>query len=241
MHTILKITHKGIEKTKINEKTFFIIDAKEFLQSLFENLFQEKVNTLDRGLATLIKEAKTLLEEEYNIAPNEQQDLVNLFSAMNPANIFDKPSLLEAHKQSIRLKKLVDSSFLTKEEQRIICLAFFNDGNLTSKIDNLEKIEEIKPLERKSLLFKKSVKQFLATKEADNKSINAELYRPFLKAELPVFDALLQDYDFNSSIQSATQKAYKSSQNIVSIKTKRKIANVLKHIVPKASATWENK
>ncbi len=242
MQTIFKITEKGFERQKMCEQTFFVIDAKEFLQALFENLMEEDVKTLDSHLANLIKSAAALFKQEYEIASNEQNDLVNVFSSIKPANIEDRPSLLEAHKQSKYLQSITNSPFLTKEEQRIVCLAFFNDGNAKSKIDEISIAKELKTLEKSSLLFKKNVKQFMLRNAANNKEINTELNKPFPKEELPVFDALLEDLLHSLSVRSATQNAYKLCQNLIPIQTTKR-NRLVSFFTPKTtkSSTMDNK
>ena len=231
MQSILTLTENGLKFQELTEKTFLVIDAKEFLQTLFENLLQEKVTTLDKNVATLISSAATLFKEEYEMNLDANSDLVNLFYSINPQNIIGQTSLLEAHEQSVQLKSLVNSNFLNEEEQRIICLSFFNDTNLTSKIEQSNDVKTMQNLEKLSLNFKKNIKEYLKKSNSDNKQINSDLYRPYPKKELPVFDALLNDLIYNISVESSVTKAYKTSQNLIPVETqnkKQKISSLLK-------------
>ena len=71
---------------------------------------------------------------------------------------------------SLILGHRADSSTLFDPSQKCVVEAgfdisglnlesFFNDNNLVSKIDDIDDVEQIRILERESLIFKKSVKQ----------------------------------------------------------------------------------
>lgn len=227
---IFNFTDSGIKPQTVDEETFFIIDAKEFLQTLFSSLIDEKITSIGKNISEIIKNAITLLKEEYEICPDSTHDLINSFLTMNPEIIHKQQSLMEAYKQSIAIAKLTKSNFLTPEEARIIQLAFFNDENLKCTIDDIDDIKKIKNLEKQSLIFKKNVKIYLKNIDNNEKEITKELNGYFSKNELPIFDALLDDLVKSFALKSATQTAFKHCQNIIPFKSKKKskLLNILK-------------
>ena len=229
------LTPSGIKSKKIDEKTFFVIDAKDFLQTLFENFLAESIRTLDKNICSLITEAAHIFKTQYEIKPEEQQDLFDLFYSLDPKNIQGNQNLMEAHEQSIKIKKLLNSKLLSTEEKRIVCLSFFNDSKLISIIDSKNDQKSLKNIEKSTLMFKKMIKDFFKKNNANNKSINIELNKHYPKEELPVFDALLDDLVYSLAIKSATTKAYKTSQILIPLK-KKNVKTKIKDFLSTAKA-----
>ena len=241
---IFNITQNGIKSQSVDEQMFLIFDAKDFLQTLFENLMEEKITSIGIDTINLVKSSIELLKEQYAINENNEHDMINIFLKMNKEDIKNNPNLMKGYTKSVALSNLTSSRFFSKEEQRIICLAYFNDVNLYCSIDNIKDINSLKALEKQSLLFKKKIKTFLKNIEKRHQETTTELNQEFPKNELPVFDALLDDLVYELSLEASVKKAYKSCQSIIPFKKNQQKSKLAKFFITKTSkntTTFNNK
>ena len=237
MKTIFHINGNGMESKNFAGKTYFIVDGKEFLQGLYSNLLTEKVEKMDKHISNITKTAFELIKQQYEIADNKNKDMIDLFLSMDKESIKNSPSLMEAHLQSLALKKLTNSPFLTKEEQRIVHLVFFNDICLKSLINNVSSENQMQKLEKQSLQFQKTINQQMKVIEQDNQTITKELTKPYYKQDIQIFDGLLEDWIHNNSVSTSIKKAYTSCQSLIPFEKgnkKSKIASILKPSTQKA-------
>ena len=216
---IFLITKDGIKSEVLNEESYFIIDAKEFLQTVFEEIIKDNTS-FGIELEKLTESAITLLKNQY-IARNNGSDLITMFSSINKQDILGNESLLKAREDSLTLKEVLQRTALSDENKRIVALAYFNDGNLESLLDKQMSQKEIEKIQKLSLVFKKKTTQFFKTLNKNLSKLNDNLVVAQTNKDGKLYDSTFDEIVKNISTKTIVQKAYKSCQSLITTKSKK--------------------
>ena len=137
------IITKKLTINQNKETSYVVIDAKDFLQTFCETLVEESVD-FTTTIQHIIKAALSLLEKEYIIKPQNDQnkDMFELFLDINTQDIQNRPDLLHTVLANQKLQKSLQRTNFNKEEKRAICLSFFHDNNMISNIETLDQQQQ---------------------------------------------------------------------------------------------------